>query len=318
MERLCPGAWMLNYTNPEAKLVEMISRETGIKVAGLCHGEQLGLDQLSLLLDMPKEALVTDVTGINHFGWFTKIEDKSGNDLYPVLREKERQKDWAFYWDWLALSRVMLRVYGLWSYPGTSHVGEYIAWSDAYMKDIDKFYFHDPATQMLWGPGTDPKASFAFEYDGIYPLDKARKERDDAYKKAFDIKDGELWQSGEYGVPIIEAIYFDKPLKVGAVIMPNTGFAKGLPMGMAVEIAAVADGRGLTPCETAALPTAINAMIALQGSIHQLVYEAYKEKSKNKLLQAVLLDPTVSSYNSAVAMINEMCELQKDILPELN
>ena len=41
------------------------------------------------------------------------------------------------------------------------------------------------------------------------------------------------------------------------------------------------------------------------------------EKSRNKLLQAILLDPTVSSYNNAVALIDEMFELQKDILPPL-
>ena len=33
---------------------------------------------------------------------------------------------------------------------------------------------------------------------------------------------------------------------------------------------------------------------------------------------AVLLDPSVSSYNNAVAMINEMCERQKEILPPMH
>ena len=47
-------------------------------------------------------------------------------------------------------------------------------------------------------------------------------------------------------------------------------------------------------------------------------YEAYVEKSKKKLLQAVMLEPTVSNYTNAVAMIDEMFELQKDILPEMN
>jgi alpha-galactosidase len=42
------------------------------------------------------------------------------------------------------------------------------------------------------------------------------------------------------------------------------------------------------------------------------------EQSRNKLLQAVLLDPTVSTYNNSVEMINEMCEVQKEILPPLD
>jgi alpha-galactosidase len=58
-------------------------------------------------------------------------------------------------------------------------------------------------------------------------------------------------------------------------------------------------------------------MMHQQGCIHQLLIEAYREKSKNKLLQALLIDPTISTYNNAVALINTMCEKQKEILPEL-
>lgn len=32
MEKVCPNAWLINYTNPEAKLVEAISKLTSIKV----------------------------------------------------------------------------------------------------------------------------------------------------------------------------------------------------------------------------------------------------------------------------------------------
>jgi alpha-galactosidase len=59
-------------------------------------------------------------------------------------------------------------------------------------------------------------------------------------------------------------------------------------------------------------------MINTQGTIHQLLIEAYTEQSKNKLLQAMLLDPTISGYNNAVALINEMCERQRNVLPPLH
>jgi alpha-galactosidase len=65
------------------------------------------------------------------------------------------------------------------------------------------------------------------------------------------------------------------------------------------------------------LPEAVTAMLRLQGSIQKLLVAAFKEQSRRKLLQALLLDPTVHSYRNAVALINEMCELQKDILPTL-
>jgi len=65
------------------------------------------------------------------------------------------------------------------------------------------------------------------------------------------------------------------------------------------------------------LPEAITAILRTQASIQKLLVEAYAEGSRRKLLQALLLDPTAHSYRNAVALINEMCELQKDLLPTM-
>ena len=78
------------------------------------------------------------------------------------------------------------------------------------------------------------------------------------------------------------------------------------------------DGEGIHPLDVEPLPPAITAMINQQGAIHQLVIEAFVEGSKNKLLQAMLLDPTISNYNNAVALIDEMCLREKELLPELH
>ena len=64
------------------------------------------------------------------------------------------------------------------------------------------------------------------------------------------------------------------------------------------------------------LPEAILALLRTQVSINQLLVEAFDGNSKNKLLQAMLLEPTVNSYSNAVNCMNEMIEIQKDVLPE--
>ena len=66
------------------------------------------------------------------------------------------------------------------------------------------------------------------------------------------------------------------------------------------------------------LPVAALAMLHTQTAINKLLVEAYLERSKTKLLQAVLLDPTVDSYQNAVHCINELCELQKEVLPAMD
>ena len=324
MEEVCPDAWLLNYTNPEAKLVEAINKLTKIHAVGLCHGEGMGVDQLSQILELPQEKLDTEVYGLNHFGWFTKIERKgTGEDLYPLLRKKEEEMDWLAHWDELGLSRLMLRTFGLYPYPGTNHIGEYIAWSDEMLASTKIQYFFDPVRNDPWHGGKVPEFVYSFSSNPtarlLFNHEKPEGNGDPGFEATFRLKDGKLRGSGEYGIPIAEAIFFDKPRRIGAVNVPNRGLVSNLPEGMVIEVPAVVDGAGVHPITAKEpLPAAIAQMISVQGTIHQLLIEAYQEKSRNKLLQAMLIDPTISNYNNAVALINEMCERQTGILPELH
>jgi len=101
------------------------------------------------------------------------------------------------------------------------------------------------------------------------------------------------------------------------VIVPNQGLIPGIDDDIAVEVPAVADQNGVQPCRMERLPEAITAILRTQASIQKLLVEAYAEGSRRKLLQALLLDPTARSYRNAVALINEMCELQKELLPTM-
>ncbi|MCL1794933.1 MAG: hypothetical protein FWG34_13835 [Oscillospiraceae bacterium] len=319
MEKGCPGAWLLNYTNPEAKLVEGVSKLSKTKAVGLCHGVGGGMGQLAQLLQMPYERIGASPVGLNHFGWFTKIWDKeTGEDLYPKLREQEKKADLLAGWDHLALSRIMLRTYGLWSYPGTNHVGEYIAWSDGFLASQSVQYYFDPAYENPWETKKPP--AFIYNMDTIAERHELFPANGDGdwYKESFDPETRKLQVSGEFGIPIAEAVYFDKPAEIGAVNMPNKGYASDLMQDMVIELPALVDGKGIHPHKCDPLPAAIASMICTQGAIHQLLIEAYAEKSRSKLLQAILLDPTVSSYNNAVALINEMCERQKELLPPMH
>lgn len=327
MERICPDAYLLNYTNPEAKLIEAILKLTKIKAVGLCHGEWWGVFHVAHMLGKKMEDIETQASGLNHFACFTKIIDKkTGEDLYPLLRQKEREMPKLQNWDHDALSRILLRVYGVWIYPGANHIGEYFAWSDSFLASALMQYFYDPAEEQPW-ENKDKPLEFIYQINDLFnrswEKEMSSATGDDIFKQAFTVKedvkvDENHIQSSEYGVPIIEAIVFNAPLHVGAVnVMNDGGYVPNLPTNMVVEVPANVDGHGIHPVTTEKIPTALAAMITTQGAISELLLEAYLEKSRNKLLQAILLDPTVSTYNNAVALINEMFDLQKDMLPEM-
>lgn len=320
MQQLCPDAWLINYSNPEAKLVQAIAALTPVKVAGMCHGVFMGREQLSKLLELPEELLVTEACGLNHFAWFQSIRHReTGEDLYPLLRWKERQAHWLARWDELALLRLMFRTYGLWPYPGTNHCGEYLRWANGLMANEGMQFFYDPAAEHPWQERSAP--AFVYDLAGRpteTPLFGAENVKQ-VYPTWESVSGGESLQpSGEEGVRIIEGMMGETPLAIATTNMRNGGCIPNLPDDMVVEAPAIADAQGLHLQPMQRLPTAIAAMTALQGQINSLLIEAYAEQSRRKLLQALLLDPTVSTYHNAVALIDEMCALQQELLPPLH
>ena len=313
MERQCPKAVLLNFSNPEHKLCEAVSRLTTITAVGLCHGVGDGLRQIAGMLDLPASAIAFRACGINHFTFFQTIKHaETGEDLYPRLRAVDRAAPWMTHWHELALGRVLLRTFGLWPSPGSNHYGEYIHWASEFMASELNFYY-DAMEGEPWVTGNIPPL--------VYTVDRAPTKQPwhpiaESSPPMAPVEET-FKPSNEFAVPIITRMTFNQPGEVAAVNVQNRGAIPNLPDDLVVEVPALCDARGLHPVRMAPLPEAIAALIRTQASINKLIVEAYVEKSKNKLLQAILLDPTVDSYKNAVHMMNEMIGLQQDLLPEL-
>ena len=320
MEKLCPNAWLLNFSNPLTKLSELINRSSSIKWVGLCHGVFQGIKQLSKLLEIPIAELDAKACGLNHFTWFQSIKRKSnGKDLYPLLLEKEKKAHWLAEWDEIALSRMLLRLFGLYPSPGANHIGEYISWARDFLGSSMLQYFYDPKNQDPWKSENIP--TFLYNLDThptgtpMYP----EKEINTIYPKSKPKKKGEIRPSGELAIPIIEGIHCGHERQLAAVNVENTHqLIPGLPDEAVVEVPALVNKNGLHAMEMDHLPEAVLAMMRTQCSINKLLVEAFEEKSRNKLLQAMLLEPSCTSYSAAVHCINEMMERQKEHLPELH
>jgi alpha-galactosidase/6-phospho-beta-glucosidase family protein len=70
MERYCPNAVMLNYTNPMAMLCRAMQRETSIELTGLCHSVQGAAEMLAGWIGAPMAEITYTCAGINHMAWY--------------------------------------------------------------------------------------------------------------------------------------------------------------------------------------------------------------------------------------------------------
>ena len=313
MERLCPQALMLNFTNPESKLCEAVSRLTAIRSVGLCHGVFQGLKQVASVLGCSHLDLDTAACGINHFTWFQRICDRNtGENLYPKLRDIEREADWLCDWHELAFARILFRLFGLWPSPAPNHYGEYLRWAEEFVVS-ELQYFYDPRDGHPWETGKVPE----FVYD------PSRRSDQPVAPGA----DGQPRNVGERQAEEVRRSWRFRSWRASCAVSathcrrstcPTKEPSRTCQRTWSSRIPGVVDQEGLRPVLMDALPEAIAAHVRVQGSIHALIVEAFAECSKGKLLQALLLDPTVDSYRRAVECLNEMLTLQKDFLPRFN
>jgi len=125
MEELCPRALFLNFSNPESRIILALGKYSRIRALGLCHGIFMGQGAVARIMGLPSERVEVWAAGLNHSQCLMQIRDRvTGEDLYPLLRAKERDFDPAFE----PLTRRLFRAFGYWMTCSDSHLGEYQAY----------------------------------------------------------------------------------------------------------------------------------------------------------------------------------------------
>jgi alpha-galactosidase len=295
VEKLCPDALVLNFTNPEARVLHAICHLTRVKAIGICHGVFGALDRVSKYVGKPEKDLDIISAGMNHFYCILRVKDrKTGKNLLPMVLKKAAN-DMSHGNS--PIFRKFAQIFDVFTFPSEDHIGEYLAFGSE---------FHGTAwpygreKNMVHVKDVVPRDVFAEYAAGKRPLN------DPAIPRA----------SYEHTVPIICDIELDRGTLRPAVNVLNTGgYIENLPRDVVVEIPGRADAQGVHPLSVGAIPEAFAAFMRPQFTIHGLVTEAYRTRSKKLLLQALLLDPCVNSITRAEKMLDEMLKLQSEFLP---
>ena len=89
MEKYSPNAWMLNYSNPAAIVAEACRvLRPNSKIINICDMPIDLMDKMAVMCGLEDHRdLQYSYYGLNHYGWFTKIFDKQGNDLMPEIKK---------------------------------------------------------------------------------------------------------------------------------------------------------------------------------------------------------------------------------------
>lgn len=301
MEEVCPDAWFLNYTNPMAMLTGYMLRYTKIKTVGLCHSVQgCSKDLLNALGMEDKVEGRTDViAGINHMAWLLDVRDKDGNDLYPEIKKRAKEKNAT------EKHGDMVR------YDYIDKLGYYCTESSEHNAEYNGFYIKSRYPEMI--------EEFNIPLDE-YPRRCVNQIAGWEEERDRILADGKITheRSKEYASYIMEAIVTNKPYKIGGNVL-NNGLIDNLPKEACVEVPCLVDGSGITPCHMGELPLQLAAMNASNIYPQLLTIKAAATLEKKYIYNAAMMDPltgTELNIKDIYAMVDEMLEAHKDWLPE--
>ena len=293
IEEVCPNAWFLNYTNPMAILSGYMQRYTNVKTVGLCHSVQVCAPILLEILgfDIDPKTVQTKIAGINHMAWLLEIHDKDGNDLYPEIKRRAKEKNATQkHWDMVRFDYI-------------EKLGYYCTESSEHNAEYNPFYIKPGREDLI--------EKFNIPLDE-YPR-RCIAQIEHWQKQKEEILNGgnvQHTRSHEYASRIMEAIWTNTPYKIGGNIL-NNGCISNLPREACVEVPCLVDNNGVTPTYVGDLPLQLAAMNCSNIYPQLLTIEAARTGKIEHLYQAAMMDPHTGaqlSTDEIVAMCNDLVE----------
>jgi maltose-6'-phosphate glucosidase len=308
MERYSPNAWMLNYSNPASIVAEATRRiKPNSKILNICD-MPLGIERRMAEIVGLKSRTEMHIRyyGLNHFGWWSDIRDREGNDLMPKLKEHVSK-------------------YGYVVATGDNqHID--VSWNDTFVKAKD-VYAVDPDTL--------PNTYLKYYLFPDYVVEHSNKE----YTRANEVMDGrekfvfgecrkviknqstqgcnlEIDEHASYIVDLARAIAYNTQERM-LLIVPNNGAIENFDSTAMVEIPCIVGSNGPEPLVVGGIPQFQKGLMEQQVSVEKLVVEAWIERSYQKLWQAITLSRTVPSAKVAKEVLDDLIEANKEYWPEL-
>ena len=310
MEKYAPDCWMLNYSNPAAIVAEACRvLRPNSKVLNICDMPVGTLRRMSQIIGKKPKDLLVRYFGLNHFGWWTSIKDKEGNEYIDKIKDYVSENGY--------LTQIEV---------DTQHMD--LSWQETHKKAKDllavapeflpntylKYYLYgDYVYEHMMEHPEYTRANEVMDGREKKVFDHAKKiiENNSADKIGFDID-----SHATFIVDLARAIAFNTQERM-VMIVENNGAIADFPDDAMVEVPCIVGSDGPEPLAQGQIPTFHKTLMYQQVMVEKLVVEAYVEGNYQKLWQALTLSKTVPSAKVAKELLDDLIEENKDFWPKL-
>jgi len=286
VNRLCPDAWLINFTNPSGLITQAISDHGNVKAIGLCNVPTEALMTVAAVLQVPAEKVHLDFVGLNHLGWIRKVL-VDGKDHTSQLRAIFDMADGP--------ANIPDMAYDTWLIDAL----------DAFPMYYNRFYYYTDRIleQLKAKDKSRAEEVMQIEQDllDIY-RDPAKTEK----PAALEQRGGAFYS--KIAVELIEAVTRDLG-REHIVNVPNAGAIPNLRDDDIVEISASIGRAGAVPVPTEPLDDAIHALVTRAKAYERLTVRAFTERSRHAALLALITNPLGPLASNAEDVLDDMVKV---------
>ncbi|MER2294667.1 MAG: 6-phospho-alpha-glucosidase [Desemzia incerta] len=312
MEKYSPDAWMLNYSNPAAIVAEATRKlRPNSKIINICDmpvgiearmAEILGLES--------RKDMTIRYYGLNHFGWWTDIRDKDGNDLMPKIKEHVAEHGYVTPGE--LNGRPEEEIEPSWMHTFGKAKEVYALDPKVLPNTYLKYYFY-PQDEVVHSNPEHTRANEVME-------NREKKVFSECNRIANikTAKDAKLVTDdhASYIVDLARAIAYNTRERM-LLIVPNNGSIVNFDPTAMVEIPCIVGSQGPEPLTMGEIPRFQKGLMEQQVGVEKLVVEAWAEGSYQKLWQALTLSRIVPNARIAKQILDDLIEANKEYWPEL-
>ncbi|WP_099302829.1 6-phospho-beta-glucosidase [Bacillus sp. Marseille-P3800] len=300
MQALCPDAWLINFTNPAGMVTEALLKYGEHKrVIGVCNIPFNMRTGVAEILQCNVEDIEIEFVGLNHFVFGRRVLVKGVDCTASVI---ERLKDPANQyspanivsegWSSTFLSSFMML-------PNPYH-SYYFKGADMLEKNLKAYWENGTRAEVV----QQVEAELFKKYEN----------------ESLEEKPVELEQRGgafysDAACNVMTSIYTNKG-DVQTVNVQNNGTISDLPDDVVIETNALMGADGPRPISIGALPLSIRGIIQLMKNVEELVIEAAIQGDRERLYQALLINPLVREEALAKDLMEDLLEAHKEDLPQ--
>lgn len=310
--------WILNYSNPAAIVAIACHKlRPNARIINICDMPIAILEMIGKCVGIEDyESIDVDYFGLNHFGWFTRMEYQ-GRDIVKEIRE---------YCKETGIMLPKMHIEAIKKHMGTgdrhanqswikvwTNVCKLMEMNSEYVPNTYMTYYMFPKENV---EHSDPNYTRANEV--MDTREKTLFEGVDRYLATGEI-DKKVFYAGAHGnfIADLAVALLGKCDRKFIVIEPNNGKVPNLPDDVMIELPAVVGVNGPVQDNIGPIKTFYKGMIEQQNACEQLLVEGAIEGSYEKVLHAFALNKTVPSIQVAKEILDEMMEANKDYWPEL-